>query len=154
MATLRQSNCYYSSSDAAFEDRYQASEEYQRIGRGSIALDGGWRVYSSGAGIAVGLIIRRFLGISPEAQVLRVDPVIPAVFDGLRVETSLLGRPVELRYQIKGPGCGVNTVTLNETALPFDTEANPHRRGAALVAMAAISERLRATGNVLRVDIG
>src|SRR6202041_1887269 len=36
-ATARQSNCYYSSSDAAFEDRYQASAEYDRVARGSIA---------------------------------------------------------------------------------------------------------------------
>jgi len=153
-ATLRQANCYYSSSDAAFEDRYQASEEYQRIARGSIALDGGWRVYSSGAGIALGLIIRRFLGVSPEARHLRVDPVIPATLDGLRVETTLLGRPVELRYQVKGGGCGVNLITLDETALPFDTEANPHRRGAALVAVSAVTERLQSQGNVLRISIG
>ncbi len=33
-ATLRQANCYYSSSDAAFEDRYQASAEYERVARG------------------------------------------------------------------------------------------------------------------------
>ncbi len=63
-ATLRQANCYYSSSDAAFEDRYQASAEYERVARGAIALDGGWRVYSSGAGIALGLIVRHFLGLS------------------------------------------------------------------------------------------
>jgi len=153
-ATLRQANCYYSSSDAAFEDRYQASEEYQRIGRGSIALDGGWRVYSSGAGIALGLIIRRFLGVSQEASVLRIDPVIPATLNGLRVESTLLGRPVELNYQIKGPGCGVNLVTLNDTALPFETEPNPHRRGAALVAMAAVEQALKPQGNVLRINIG
>ena len=153
-ASLRQANCYYSSSDAAFEDRYQASEEYQRIGRGSIALDGGWRVYSSGAGIALGLIIRRFLGVSPEARHLRVDPVIPAALDGLRVETTLLGHPVTLSYQIKGAGCGVNAVTLNETTLPFDSEPNPHRRGAALVATAAVAGRLQVRGNVLRIDIG
>ncbi|HEY2403901.1 MAG TPA: hypothetical protein VGI23_26345, partial [Steroidobacteraceae bacterium] len=153
-ATLRQANCYYSSSDAAFEDRYQASEEYQRIGRGSIALDGGWRVYSSGAGIALGLIIRRFLGVSQEASVLRIDPVIPATLNGLRVESTLLGRPVELNYQIKGPGCGVNLVTLNDTPLPFETEPNPHRRGAALVAMAAVEQALKPQGNVLRINIG
>ena len=80
--------------------------------------------------------------------------VIPAALDGLRVETTLLGRPVALSYQIKGAGCGVNAISLNETALPFDTEANPHRRGAALVAMAAVAERLQARGNVLRIDIG
>jgi cellobiose phosphorylase len=153
-ATLRQANCYYSSSDAAFEDRYQASEEYQRIGRGSIALDGGWRVYSSGAGIALGLIIRRFLGVSQEGSVLRIDPVIPATLNGLRVESTLLGRAVELNYQIKGPGCGVNLVTLNDTPLPFDTEPNPHRRGAALVALTAVERALKPQGNVLRINIG
>jgi cellobiose phosphorylase len=153
-ATLRQANCYYSSSDAAFADRYQASEEYQRIGRGSIALDGGWRVYSSGAGIALGLIIRRFLGVSPEARHLRVDPVIPAALDGLRVETTLLGRPVELCYQIKGGGCGVNLISLNETLLPFDTEPNPHRPGAALVGMSALDKLLQPQGNILRINIG
>src|SRR5205823_2622030 len=67
-ATLRQANCYYSSSDAAFDDRYQASAEYERIKRGTIDLDGGWRVYSSGAGIALGLIVRRLLGLSCESQ--------------------------------------------------------------------------------------
>jgi 1,2-beta-oligoglucan phosphorylase len=153
-ATPRQANCYYSSSDAAFEDRYQASEEYERVARGAIALDGGWRVYSSGAGIALGLIVRRFLGVSSEAGALRVDPVIPAALDGLRVETTLLGRPVELHYQIKGAGCGVNQITLNQAPLPFDRESNPHRRGAALVAMSAVRKQLSSAGNVLRIDIG
>src|SRR5262249_31366628 len=77
-ATLRQANCYYSSSDAAFDDRYQASAEYGRVADGTIPLDGGWRVYSSGAGIALGLIVRRFLGLSCEATDLSIDPVIPS----------------------------------------------------------------------------
>jgi cellobiose phosphorylase len=153
-ATLRQANCYYSSSDAAFEDRYQASEEYQRIGRGSIALDGGWRVYSSGAGIALGLILRRFLGVSPEARRIRVDPVIPATLNGLRVESTLLGQAVELNYRIKGAGCGVTAITLNGTALSFDTESNPHRRGAALVDRAAFERAMKAQGNVLSISVG
>ncbi len=153
-ATLRQANCYYSSSDAAFEDRYQASDEYERVRRNAIALDGGWRVYSSGAGIALGLIVRRFLGISPEARALRVDPVIPAALDGLSVGTILLGRPVELRYRIKGQGSGVNQVTLNGTVLNFDCEPNPYRRGAALVPIASVQQELRAAGNVLGIDLG
>jgi cellobiose phosphorylase len=153
-ATARQANCYYSSSDAAFADRYQASEDYERIGRNAIALDGGWRVYSSGAGIALGLIVRRFLGISTEAGALRVDPVIPAALAGLRVNTSLLGRGVELRYRIQGAGCGVNQIALNGTILSFEREPNPHRRGAARVAMAAVLPALRAADNVLEIDIG
>jgi cellobiose phosphorylase len=153
-ATLRQANCYYSSSDAAFDDRYQASEEYQRIGRSSIALDGGWRVYSSGAGIALGLIMRHFLGVSPEARHVRIDPVIPATLNGLRAETTLLGQPFELNYKIGANGCGVTLITLNDTPLPFDIEPNPHRRGAALVDRAVFERALKAQGNVLSVSIG
>jgi 1,2-beta-oligoglucan phosphorylase len=153
-ATLRQANCYYSSSDAAFEDRYQASAEYERVVRGTIALDGGWRVYSSGAGIALGLIVRCFLGLNCEVQVLRVDPVIPTALDGLRVLTTLMGRPIELCYRIGSSGCGVNGIVLNEQPLPFTYAANPHRRGAALVAMASLLERMALEHNTLRIDIG
>ena len=153
-ATLRQANCYYSSSDAAFEDRYRASDEYERIAHGTIDLDGGWRVYSSGAGIALGLTIRRFLGLSCEAQALRVDPVIPSALDGLRVQTTLRGRPVEVRYQIGKAGCGVTEVGLNGQTLAFTTEANPHRRGAALVDLSAVLEHLRPQQNVLNIRLG
>jgi cellobiose phosphorylase len=154
-ATLRQANCYYSSSDAAFEDRYQASAEYERVALGSIALDGGWRVYSSGAGIALGLIVRHFLGVSCESEVLRIDPVMPSALDGLRVQMQLRGRAIEVRYRVGAAGCGVNGVVLNDQSLPFRCEANPHRRGAALVAMAAMLEQLAAAAHcILIIDLG
>lgn len=153
-ATARQANCYYSSSDAAFADRYEASEDYARVVQGRIALDGGWRVYSSGAGIALGLIMRRFLGLSCEATVVRVDPVIPRQLDGLRVELTLLGHPVEVTYRIRGAGCGVNAISVNGHPLTFTRASNPHRRGAALVSRTAVTERLATGRNTLTVDIG
>ena len=48
-ASLRQRNAYFSSSDAAFRDRYQASDEWARVKAGTIAVDGGWRIYSERA---------------------------------------------------------------------------------------------------------
>jgi 1,2-beta-oligoglucan phosphorylase len=153
-ATLRQANCYYSSSDAAFVDRYQASEEYARIAQGTIDLDGGWRVYSSGAGISLSLIVRRFLGLNRDGEVLRLDPVIPAALDGLRVKTSLTGRPIEIEYRIADPGCGISQITLNGTLVPFTRADNPHRTGAALAAISAVLALLRADGNVLQVTLG
>lgn len=153
-ATVRQANCYYSSSDAAFADRYEASAEYGRVAQGSVALDGGWRVYSSGAGIALGLIMRRFLGLSCEATVLRVDPVIPQRLDGLRVELALLGQRVVVTYRIRGAGCGVNEVCVNGQPLTFTRAPNPHRRGAALIARTMVTERLTSGRNTLTVDLG
>lgn len=153
-ATLRQANCYYSSSDAAFEDRYQASAQYDRIKLGTVGLDGGWRVYSSGAGIALGLIVRRFLGLNLEAHALSLDPVIPAALSGLRVELEFCGKPLEIAYEIKGAGCGVTAVELNGTALTFAREPNPYRTGAAVVPIADLRNGLGQRQNVLRIAVG
>ncbi len=150
-ATLRQANCYYSSSDAAFADRYEASAEYQRVVEGRVDLDGGWRIYSSGAGIALGLIVRRFLGLSPEATVLSVDPVIPSALDGLKVTTTLLGKPIEVSYAVGAKGCGVSKIELNGRTLTFEREHNPYRDGAARVPIKAVTDALQAKKNSLKI---
>jgi CRISPR-associated protein Csx3 len=111
-------------------------------------------VYSSGAGIALGLIIRHFLGLSSEAEALVVDPVIPSALDGLRVHTTLAGRAIEVKYRVGAKGHGVNRITLNDAALSFTHAANPHRRGAARVPMASVSSALTAERNVLSIEIG
>src|SRR5207245_4234668 len=43
-AALRQRNAYFSSSDATFPDRYQASAAWSRARSRTIAADGGWRL--------------------------------------------------------------------------------------------------------------
>jgi 1,2-beta-oligoglucan phosphorylase len=62
-ASLRQRNAYFSSSDAAFQDRYQASDEWARVKADSIAVDGGWRIYSSGPGLYANMLIRHAFGL-------------------------------------------------------------------------------------------
>ena len=121
-ATLRQSNCYYSSSDAAFADRYQASAEYERVRRGTIDLDGGWRVYSSGAGILFGLVVRHLLGLRLEADALLIDPVLPPALDGMRVRSCCWAAPSRPGYRVRGAGCGVTALQLDGRA------AGLHRR--------------------------
>lgn len=154
-ASLRQSNCYCSSSDAAFDDRYQASAEYERVAQGRVALDGGWRVYSSGAGIALSLIVRRFLGLSQESQSLSIDPVMPASLDGLRVETTLHGHRIEVVYRVADPGHGVTAVRLNGKLIAHVHEVNPYRLGAARVRLAQLLEALSADGhNLLTISVG
>ncbi|MCX5512657.1 cellobiose phosphorylase [Kaistia algarum] len=61
-ASLRQRNSYFSSSDAAFPDRYAASRDWPRAVEGTIAFDGGWRIYSSGPGIFTRLLLRELAG--------------------------------------------------------------------------------------------
>lgn len=153
-ATLRQANCYYSSSDAAFADRYQAYADYGRVKKGVVPFDGGWRVYSSGAGIATRLIMETFLGLRREQSVLVIDPVIPQSLDGLRVELELVGCRLDVTYRIERSGFGPMKVNLNGTDLPFNRVANPYRTGGAEIAMAAVKELLTGGTNRLTVWIG
>ena len=60
--SLRQRNAYFSSSDAAFTDRYQAETAWEDVKAGRIAVDGGWRIYSSGPGLYASVLLRQALG--------------------------------------------------------------------------------------------
>lgn len=137
-ASLRQANCYFSSSDAAFPDRYVAQFEYGQIAAGQVALDGGWRVYSSGPGIALGLVLGSFLGLRQEKRRLLIDPVMPAALCGLRAQVELAGRALQLEYQLGERGFGPRRLSLNGRDLDFVREPNPYREGAAVVEMAAL----------------
>lgn len=132
-AAPRPSNSYYSSSDAGFADRPQASAEYDRVRLGTIALKGGWRVYSSGAGILFGLVVRQLFGLRLEADALVIDPVLPPVFDGLQLNFVLNGRTFEIVYRVGQRGHGVEAVQLGGRSLPFTRDSNPYRNGAARV---------------------
>ncbi|MDF9391993.1 MULTISPECIES: GH36-type glycosyl hydrolase domain-containing protein [Methylococcus] len=152
-ATLRQANCYYSSSDAAFADRYQAQAEYERVRKGEIAFDGGWRVYSSGAGIGMSLILRGLLGLRLESSKLVIDPVIPKALDGLRVELELAGSAFEVVYAIQNSGAGPLSLSLNGADLPFSRAPNPYRTGGAEVALDALRMNLTGDRNRLAVAL-
>lgn len=155
MAGLRPSNCYYSSSDAAFTDRYQASAEYERVRQGTIGLDGGWRVYSSGAGILFSLVVRHLLGLRLEADALLIDPVLPAALDGMRVSVVLRQHEIEIVYRVRGTGCGVTALHHDGQPLAFTADPNPYRRGAARVSLRDVDAALAsARQRELVVDVG
>lgn len=85
-ASLRQRNAYFSSSDAAFQDRYQASAEWERVKTNKIAVDGGWRIYSSGSGLYTNMLIQHALGIRRLFGARIVKPCLPASQQNLRLE--------------------------------------------------------------------
>lgn len=153
-ATPRQANCYYSSSDAAFSDRYKAFSDYEKVNRGDVALEGGWRVYSSGAGIGVRLIMHCFLGIRQEVESLIIDPMIPRTLDGLKASLSLAGHPFEVQYRINENGCGPRSIRMNGRELTFTRETNPYRLGAVRVSMDLVISELTGEGDTLIVDVG
>ena len=112
-AAPRQSNCYYSSSDAFFPDRYAASENTEALWDPATRFEGGWRVYSSGPGLILRLLTDTVLGIRRRAGRLEIDPVLPAAFDGLAAELPLAGGMVTVRYRRAEYGCGVREVRVD-----------------------------------------
>jgi len=82
-ASLRQRNAYFSSSDAAFRDRYQASAGWARVKADKIAVDGGWRIYSSGPGLYTNMLIRHVFGARRHFGKHIVKPCLSASEKGL-----------------------------------------------------------------------
>ena len=131
----RQSNCYYSSSDVTFKNRYEADEKYGEILTGNLLLKGGWRVYSSGPGIYIGLIINRLFGLRRKAGWLILDPVLPLSLDGFTTSLKLMGRKVIFHYSVKERTFSPLKITINGEPIIFNLEENPYRTGGALISM-------------------
>ena len=153
-ANPRQANLYFSSSDAAVADRYDAADRYDPLMRGDVPVDGGWRLYSSGPGIYVGLIAQHLLGLRPRFDQLVVDPQLPATLlgggGGLTATLTLEGRPVRARFRAADtPG-----LTVNGTALsPTGTEPNPYRPGGTCYARADVAAALRESDNAIEIAV-
>lgn len=91
-AAPRQRNAYFSSSDLAYPDRYRASAEWERARAGTVAADGGWRVYSSGPGLFTGILLGHALGLRRHYGARVVAPVLPAGLGPITVERDIDGR--------------------------------------------------------------
>lgn len=128
-SALRQLNCYYSSSDADFSDRYEAKEHYEKVLSGEVALEGGWRVYSSGSGIAVRVMVQCFLGLRVEKDAVVIDPVIAPELSGLEVEWRVGEHHWLVSYRIGDEGYGPLAVELNGVKLEGTRLPHPYRNG-------------------------
>jgi cellobiose phosphorylase len=150
---IRQSNCYYSSSDVIFKNRYEADERYEEIKTGKITLKGGWRVYSSGPGIYIGLIVSRLLGLRIEFGNIIVDPVIPHSLDGLSASIDFMGHSVTFIYVIKESCFGPKAISINGIPVKFTHEDNKYRHGGAVIPTDQFLEMLNKQDNTIEIQL-
>ena len=150
---IRQANCYYSSSDIIFKSRYDADQRYHEVLKGNMTVKGGWRVYSSGPGIFIGLIVSRLLGLRSLANTVVFDPVMPTSFNGLTATTELWGYPLTMKFKTGNQGFGVATLKLNGNKLDFIPEKNPYREGGVVVSSDQIMSVLQKNSNELEIEI-
>jgi cellobiose phosphorylase len=150
---LRQANCYYSSSDVVFRSRYDADARYAEVIAGRTPLRGGWRVYSSGPGIYVALVVWRLLGLRVEFGNLILDPVLARSLDGLQASLQFRGRAVTFVYRVGGRGFGPHAVSINGKAAAFDREDNRYREGGAVIPLERFIAMLDADDNRVEIEV-
>ncbi|ACQ81818.1 conserved hypothetical protein [Beutenbergia cavernae DSM 12333] len=132
-ARPRQTNTYFSSSDAAVADRPEFAARYGQVRSGEVAVEGGWRIYSSGPGITVRILAEVLLGIRRRGAWIEVDPVLPPELDGLEARVPLLGGELAVTYRVGTRGAGPSEIRLGGRTIEFERLANPYREGGARV---------------------
>jgi 1,2-beta-oligoglucan phosphorylase len=153
-ALPRQGNAYFSSSDAAFMDRRQASRQFGRIRTGRVGVRGGWRVYSSGPGIWINQVISNVLGVRTSFDDVVLDPVLPRRADGLTFDFEYEGRPVRYLYHVAGDGFSPREVRVNGRPMPGGRYAdNPYRPGGMLISKRAFGAALDRDENLVEIFV-
>jgi cellobiose phosphorylase len=153
-ALPRQANAYFSSSDAVVASRYEAQDRYDEIRQGKVPVDGGWRIYSSGPGIFVSLILTRLLGFRRFYEEVIIDPVLPHCLSGIEVTLPWAGHALSLRFTVRD---GVHTpkaIRLNGTPLePQGLSENPYRTGGWKLNAKEFEDRFSGRTNVLEIQM-
>jgi CRISPR-associated protein Csx3 len=152
-AALRQSNAYFSSSDGDFADRYEAAANFGRLRDGSVAVKGGWRIYSSGPGLYLHKVVTCLLGLRATFGEIVLDPVLPAALDGLTARLTWAGKAIELRYGV-GQDHTPRAVRVNGQAIPVLRRSNnSYRSGGVVLSRDAFHAGLDQALNGVEIDL-
>jgi CRISPR-associated protein Csx3 len=152
-ARMRQRNCYFSSSDAAFMDRYEASRDYEKLRTAKVPVDGGWRVYSSGPGIYTSVVMRSLLGLRRHFGWVEFDPVLPPELDGCTCQTRYLGRSVRYRFIVKSRHFSPQRILANGVEMPAIRVEHPYRQGGLRVKQTDFLTALRGVENEVQIEL-
>jgi len=129
-ARPRQANLYFSSSDAEVYDRYEASACMAELKKGNIGALGGWRLYSSGPGIYIGLVIGKLFGIRRNLGRIEIDPILPKLLDGTELDLDLNGKRIKWIYHIERHAFAPFKVVVNGNEVnDYQLLKNPYRTG-------------------------
>ena len=153
-AAPRQSNVYFSSSDADFDDRYEAAVHWQEVKAGTVRVRGGWRLYSSGPGMFIHKVRACLLGLRESFGEIVFDPVLPSELNGLAARATLCGHPVEVRYHVRKGNFGPRVVSINGTKLTGGRrEENPYRMGGLCFREDEVEALLSSEDNAILVEL-
>jgi cellobiose phosphorylase len=154
-AVARQSNAYFSSSDADVRDRDQSEQLFEALRAGNVRVKGGWRIYSSGPGILINQIVSHFLGLRLSYDDVVIDPVLPKQLDGLHFTFAINEKPIIVIYSIASDArASVQSVTINGIEPGFRRDHNPYRPGGVRIPRADFLPLLTVDSNRILISLG
>lgn len=151
--SMRQANCYYSSSDVTFTSRYAADYKYQDVLDGKMTLDGGWRVYSSGPGIYISLIIKKLLGFRVDSENIVLDPVLTKEMDGLEAQFKYKNNLILFKFKVLTENYHPKKLLINNKNITFECENNRYRKGGAKIGTKDFNDLLTEKVNHILVEL-
>jgi len=152
-AARRQSNVYFSSSDADFADRYEAMKRWTELKTGAVAVRGGWRLYSSGPGLFLHKVRCCLLGVRESFDEIIFDPVLPRGLDGLTAEIKLCDRPVTLSFRVLDARHSPEFIQVNGQRVEGRPTANPYRKGGLAISTAHLTACLSSGPNRIEIKL-
>ncbi|MDA0108613.1 cellobiose phosphorylase [Vibrio sp. La 4.2.2] len=152
-AEIRQSNAYFSSSDAKFNDRYSAYDNFDKVKAGEVSVKGGWRIYSSGPGIYLNQLISNVFGLRFDGGDLVLDPIVSSRLGTISLDYEIEGKPVQVVINSMEGQHTPKTVLLNGEEVPFNLQPNRYRSGGAIVSSNYLKSNLKNSDNILEITV-
>jgi 1,2-beta-oligoglucan phosphorylase len=153
-AAPRQSNVYFSSSDADFADRLEAAARWSELRTGRVGVRGGGRLYSSGPGLYLHKVRACLLGVRESFGDVVFDPVLPRRLDGVTARLTLLNRTVEVRYRVRDASVVPSGIVVNGVRLALTArDRNPYRIGGWRVPAEELSALLGPERNLVEIEL-
>ncbi len=125
-----------------------------RAARRHVPLEGGWRVYSSGPGLVLRLVVEVLLGFRARHDGVEVDPVLPAGLDGLVAHVPVAGRSAVVR--LRGRAARARSASRSPSGgreLALTPLTNPYRDPGVCVAVADLAGAARRAAEPLEIDV-
>ena len=153
-AQLRQANLYFTSSDAQVYDRYEAARRMDELKEGRVGVLAGWRMYSSGPGIYIGLVINCLFGIRRSYGRVVIDPVLPKSMNGVELCLDWNGKRVRWIYHVSNQSFGPARVMVNGAPMDdYQRMQQPYRRGGLGINATLFNTMLNQEQNVVEINL-
>jgi 1,2-beta-oligoglucan phosphorylase len=151
-AQPRQANLYFTSSDAQVYDRYEATRRMDELKEGRVGVLAGWRMYSSGPGIYIGLLISHLFGIRRSYGRVVIDPVLPKSMNGVELRLDWNGKRVRWIYHVTKQLFAPHRIVVNGVELPdCHRIQQPYREGGLAVDAELFDAMLSAEENAVEI---